>query len=793
MTEESVINDIKDLKSKDIDLKWSAINNLRIYLQSHPPTDFRSRMIIKSLLGLSKDSEPSIRETVLLSLIEAIPEVSKIEPLILRAFSDPSSGIRSIALEWMNNQNHPQLRDYTVKSLQDQGEVVRKTALDIVISRQIEGVERELLKLLKTEKGGLRRSVIYALGKLKTPQAINTLIEIMRNPEYDDWTRNQASSALDHMGGSEIIIPFIENLADPNDYVRETAASFLKKNENQLISKILTSRRLDYIALLHHATESTKQDFETAINTLKNQMRHTIEDLQSKLIEKDRIIFSELVNELQSADTAVKVLLTKILNLKLIQISDDEFLTETGLKDSLVKKLEENESIHIPTLQKTSPFLKVDSESLREIIISIPFSKELDRNLFLTNTMYSEILNEFENTGVLNLPDIAERIRQPLEIINEIVVPSMNSTKTGWINARGEYLTEQYLKRQISKQIDDHEIISLNRFLEQIGNPKIKFQKLKELINALYKGKWLEQINVFLKMSKFQELEKTASGIDESRVEDLLSAIGMSFSTFLKNLQTIMEIKTFKAKNGQLVSLDSLHTPLQQKIIGNGYIVLTEFLKSMKLDKDIASRKPTIMEYITQEFSGRTDPEGEFFATEDLISTVVEEIKTKTRLNFSVIGFKLNLDPKILSNIIRKILFIRGFTNKIGEFVTQDGIYKEIAGIMEYREEFSFQELFEILDITENKDNILLVRDLIAEDENLLTSQDNKMVMSQKMAMNKILSFVKNPTQQMKEKISIEEISLKTNISSVNTKNILNSLIQNNLINGSMKKNAYKP
>ena len=87
----------------------------------------------------------------------------------------------------------------------------------------------------------------------------------------------------------------------------------------------------------------------------------------------------------------------------------------------------------------------------------------------------------------------------------------------------------------------------------------------------------------------------------------------------------------------------------------------------MKLDTDIAAKKTVIMEYITREFSGRTDPEGDFFVTEDLISNISEDVEAKSRLNFSVLGFKLNLDPEILSYIIRKVLFIRGFTNKIGD------------------------------------------------------------------------------------------------------------------------------
>ena len=153
----------------------------------------------------------------------------------------------------------------------------------------------------------------------------------------------------------------------------------------------------------------------------------------------------------------------------------------------------------------------------------------------------------------------------------------------------------------------------------------------------------------------------------------------------------------------------------------------------------------------------------------------------------------MNLDPDILSHVIRQILFIRGFTNKIGEFVTQDGISQEIAGIMEYRQEFSFTELFEILEIINEKKNILIVRELVAEDDNLLISKDNEIVISQKMAISKLMAILKNPLQQMKEIIPIEEISIEANIPSQNIKYILNSLIQNKLIDGSLDNNSYRP
>ena len=50
MSEESVLIDLKNLKSPDPDMKWTAINNLSKYLKSNP-ADFRFRMILKSFLN----------------------------------------------------------------------------------------------------------------------------------------------------------------------------------------------------------------------------------------------------------------------------------------------------------------------------------------------------------------------------------------------------------------------------------------------------------------------------------------------------------------------------------------------------------------------------------------------------------------------------------------------------------------------------------------------------------------------------------------------------------------------
>jgi hypothetical protein len=522
-------------------------------------------------------------------------------------------------------------------------------------------------------------------------------------------------------------------------------------------------------------------------------MKQIIDNYKSKLMIKDQIVLPELIKELNATEIAVKTLIEKILNLNLIQISDEEYLTETGLKNSLIQILNEKSSLYLPTLQQEEPFKRVNADSTRKLIDTIPSVLELEKDLYLTKEIHANILENYSNIGLLNLSNIAKKLHQPIQIIKELLIPAITSSEEGWINSRNEYMSLNFIKNQISKQIDEFGIISIRKFLKEIANPKIEQKLLIDLIDSLYRGKWLEGTEVFLNEEKLLELERNTSGIEKSNVKDLLTASGLDFSTFLNNLQKIMTIETFRTNKGQLIALESLHAELQQVILSKRYINISTFMKGMKLDSLIETKKTIIMEYITQEFSGRTDPQGDFFVTEDLISEIMAEIETKLRINFSVLGFKLNIDPNILSLIVTQILFIRGFNNKIGEFVTQIGINQEIAGIMEFKEEFSFQELYEILEIIDDKKNMLVVKELIEEDRNLIISQDNNMIISQKMSIKKIVSYLKNPDQQLKEVISTKQISLETNIPLEIVAKVLESLVQNNLITGKLIAGNYHP
>jgi len=127
LSEEDVIWDLKDIKSKDPDVKWTAVNNLGKYLDQNS-TSFRSKMIIKSFISMVSDPNNTIREIIYLALFRHLTDPKQLEALTIKGFNDSNPSIRSICLERLNTSNHPSIVSKAIKSLRDDSEAVRKTA-----------------------------------------------------------------------------------------------------------------------------------------------------------------------------------------------------------------------------------------------------------------------------------------------------------------------------------------------------------------------------------------------------------------------------------------------------------------------------------------------------------------------------------------------------------------------------------------------------------------------------------------------------------------------------------------
>jgi hypothetical protein len=784
---EDVIWDLKDIKSKDPDVKWEAVNNLSKYLEE--TQDFRSKMIIKSFLSMINDPMDNVRETVYSTLIRHLSDKSRLETILLKGTKDKSPGIRSLSLEWLNANNHSSIDSQTISALQDSSEAVRKIAIDIVVQRNIPGVEKRLLELLKQEKGGARRSVIYALGQMKTAPAINTLIDIMQNQEFDDWTRNQAGSALEHLGDKELIIPFLSNLIDPNDYVKQTASSFLKKNEKFIPEIIIRERKLDYLALLKYATKETKQDFSHTIQGLTVQLNEQLQALTARLQLREQIKIQDLANEMNAAPEAIDILLSSFLGLELYPQGEGVFITRKGIISQLKTRFIENKSLVVSATNQSPPFDLVNEQEFQALLLTLEDGLIVFEDLFITKSYFEEVLQNFERNGVLNLQNVANDIQQPIELVKTEFINRCNPNNDGWVNDKEIYITKKFIIQKSQEIMQENLVLEINNFKREIGNPEIDIPLLVHLIEENNQGKWLQDIHVFLSLEEYKNIEENAIRIDEDRVKHLLEPINMNFPTFLASLQKNLEIQTFKTKGGQLVSLESLYPEIKTIVDEYGYISLKEYMESNKLDKQVSS---LIENFLDENYEGSYNEEKTYFFKNAFLNTINEELQNQVRINFNVLGYKLNLSEQLLKVLIDQIFQIKGLINNLGEFLPLKGIIKEYKEILTHKNEFQLSTLYEILEV-DNTTTIEKIRETLQTDPEIYFTTDGNKIISQKRAIELLIRFTKSPITRSKESIPLSQVSQETKLDVSAIVEILNTLMTNNLIPGRVENEYYYP
>ncbi|MFW9778853.1 MAG: HEAT repeat domain-containing protein [Candidatus Heimdallarchaeota archaeon] len=797
MSESSVVTDLRNLKAKNHEVRLSAVINLRRFLESSPE-EFRERMVRKSLQTLTKDGNDQVREAAIITLIGTARETPKlVAPLVFSILSDPQDpnpGIRSYALEWLSEKGHSKLPDFTIKALKDPNKAVLNTALNIVVKHQIKGVEPILLRLLETETGGLRRTVIYALGKLKTPRAIGALIEIMRNPEFDDLTRNQASSALEHMEeklSPEVTISFIENLTDSNEYVRETAAAFLKKSESEIIKTVIEQGKLDLLALLHLGTRNTKQNFDSAVSALQNQMSFAIEDFRSRVSNKSQFHYSELANEFQLTELTIKILIEDMLKLQLYPLSDGTIFTENGLKKLIKAEFEQFDVIQLPILLQRSPFDQIGKDILETVVSEISGTNRLSPEIYITEALLSEISDDIQNKGYFSLLDLSKRTNVSPERIREVILPKIYDPTDGWLNSEEVFLTRRFVREKWRMNLAQYKIQGFNKFIQELGNPQIEFREFVDFINGVHPGRWLEGLQVFIDLSELAKIEHDINNLGETEVQHLLPVIGIDFSDFLDSLVKSIKLQVFRVDSGKVTSIKNVLDLVKDHYDKHGYLHLEQFIQESGFSRLSTEIKRQISEFLLQEYVSRQDKDGRYYIEESLLTRVQNEISTHPRINFDVLAFKLELPDSILRIIVHEVLQLSGITNSVGEFITERGILQEINGILEYRQELALAELGEILDLDLGQSQLDLFHKLIDKNEKLVRTSDER-ILTLKNAAGRVLYFINRPEQQAKKIIRWGDFST-LNIPPDLIRRMVTSMVQNNMLPGSLNKSGYHP
>ncbi len=241
-----------------------------------------------------------------------------------------------------------------------------------------------IFNISREEKSKLKAS--RALGKLKSPLAVNELIEAMDDPSLA--VREQAAISLGEIGDPQTVDILIKKLQSPEENIQEEAAEALGLIHNPKAVQPLMSRLNDPDPSLR----------ATVINALGNiQDERAREALYERLsIETDPKIFPSLVEALSNMQDP------RVVNIALQRLDhfgspvvrrqildsiaymlddDDDFYEVTGLgpfeQDQWINK-------HIKTMKRLissrkSPFPKDNHTQLKDIFDAIGQSFESER------------------------------------------------------------------------------------------------------------------------------------------------------------------------------------------------------------------------------------------------------------------------------------------------------------------------------------------------------------------------------------------------------------------------------
>ena len=89
------------------------------------------------------------------------------------------------------------------------------------------------IKALSDENHYVRREAARAIGQLGSPEAIETLLEVLEN-ESDEETRRNALTALGNIGDERTVEPLRQALKEPSYWIRRAAEMGLKQLQKRL-------------------------------------------------------------------------------------------------------------------------------------------------------------------------------------------------------------------------------------------------------------------------------------------------------------------------------------------------------------------------------------------------------------------------------------------------------------------------------------------------------------------------------------------------------------------------------
>ena len=175
---------------------------------------------IEALIAALADSDPDVRETVVMTLGRMRDQ--RIVPALLPLLKDSNADVREHAVFALTRSGDPRAVAAVMTMIDDASPDVRQQAVHLLgQSRNREAVP-SLLKALKDSSADVRQQAVFGLGHLRDASAVEPLLDALKDSSAD--VRQQAAFALGQIRDPKALPALTAALRDAVADVRQQAA-----------------------------------------------------------------------------------------------------------------------------------------------------------------------------------------------------------------------------------------------------------------------------------------------------------------------------------------------------------------------------------------------------------------------------------------------------------------------------------------------------------------------------------------------------------------------------------------
>jgi HEAT repeat protein len=185
--------------------------------QNAAPADPKT---VEALIAALADSDPDVRETVVMTLGRMRDE--RIVPALLPLLKDSNTDVREHVVFALSRSGDPRAAAAVMTMIDDASPDVRQQAVHLLGQSRNRDAVPALLKALKDSSADVRQQAVFGLGQLRDASAVEPLLEALKDSSAD--VRQQAAFALGQTRDPRALPALTAALRDADADVRQQAA-----------------------------------------------------------------------------------------------------------------------------------------------------------------------------------------------------------------------------------------------------------------------------------------------------------------------------------------------------------------------------------------------------------------------------------------------------------------------------------------------------------------------------------------------------------------------------------------